>query len=230
MNFSDINYFGTSVSFLSAFSGGILSFFSPCVMPLIPVFLSVLVVDYSNIKHVIKRTVGFFSGLSVFFALIGLMSGFFGSLLIEYQKITNILMGLIVIILGFFYILKINFIKAKKFNLMKWRNDSFFSSFILGIIISVVWIPCSGPVLGSILAMAANTGTAVRGSLLLFVYSLGISFPFIFLSGFVSKIISKITFGEPKWQKFLRYTGGILLIITGILISTGFFNSLQGGF
>lgn len=217
----------TSVSYLTAFTGGLISFFSPCVLPLIPVFFGIVIPNISNPWIVLKRGFGFFLGLSTFFSILGVVSGSIGILFSKYQNIINIFAGLLIIMFGSMVLMNKKIISAKKIDLNKYnKSNSFISAFFIGILISIVWIPCASPVLASILALASTSGNAFRGSTLLFVYSLGISIPFLFFTGIVSKIISKVTFGEPKWQKSLRIFGGILLILVGGLVSTGFFNTL----
>ncbi|PNR94807.1 cytochrome c biogenesis CcdA family protein [Petrotoga sp. 9PWA.NaAc.5.4] len=223
--------FSTSVSFITALFGGIISFFSPCVLPLIPVFFGIVIPDISNTRLVIKRGVGFFIGLSLFFSFLGSLSGALGMILARYQILINIIAGILIIFFGLLYIFNIRLFTTQKIDLKRYnKSSSFFSTFLLGILIALIWIPCASPVLASILTLATTTGNAVRGALLLFVYSLGISIPFLFLSGIVSKIVSKVTIGEPKWEKSLRIVGGMLLIVVGVVISFGFFNNLQGGF
>jgi len=217
-----------SVSFLTAFSGGLLSFFSPCVFPLIPVLFALVIPDISDTSLVIKRSVGFFLGLSLFFALLGSISGSIGMMLAKYQNVINIIAGLLIILFGYMFLMNKSLISAKNIDLRKYnKNNSFLSAFLIGILISLVWIPCASPILASILTLATTTGEAMRGALLLFVYSLGISIPFLFFSGIVSKILSKVTLGEPKWQKSLRIIGGISLMVVGTMVSFGIFNSIN---
>jgi cytochrome c-type biogenesis protein len=225
-----LNNFGLqqNITYLTAFTGGLISFLSPCIIPLIPIFFSILITDIKKPRIVIKRSIGFFLGLSLFFSILGVISGSISLLFAKYKWLIDLFGGILIIIFGIIYILKIQIFKNTNINLSKFKNDSFISSFIMGIIISFVWIPCSGPILAAIFTMAATSENIIKSSITLFLYSLGISIPFLFLSGFISKLFSKISFGEPKWQKHLRIIGGSILIIVGILISTGFFNILQG--
>jgi len=177
---------------------------------------------------VIKRSLGFFLGLSLFFALLGSISGSIGMMLAMYQSVINIVAGVLIILFGFLFLINKSLISAKNIDIRKYnKNNSFFSAFLIGILISLVWIPCASPILASILTLATTTGEPIRGALLLFVYSLGISIPFLFFSGIVSKILSKVTLGEPKWQKSLRIIGGILLMVVGTMVSFGIFNNIS---
>jgi cytochrome c-type biogenesis protein len=184
--------------------------------------------DISDTRLVIKRSLGFFLGLSLFFALLGSISGSIGMMLAKYQSVINIVAGILIILFGFLFLMNKSLISAKNIDLRKYnKNNSFFSAFLIGILISLVWIPCASPILASILTLATTTGEAMKGALLLFVYSLGISIPFLFFSGIVSKILSKVTLGEPKWQKSLRIIGGILLMVVGTMVSFGIFNNIR---
>jgi cytochrome c-type biogenesis protein len=112
-------------------------------------------------------------------------------------------------------------------NFSKFKN-SIFSGFIIGSLMGIVWVPCAGPILGSILVIAANQNTVIEGGMLLIIYSLGMIIPFLFLSGVVAKISSKVNFGgESKVRKILRIVVFALLVITGILTITGQLNLLQ---
>jgi len=122
------------------------------------------------------------------------------------------------------FFFNVGLFKSRRANVHKYKNGGFFSAFVLGGTIGIVWIPCTSPVLGSILLIAVNSGTALKGSVLLFLYSLGISIPFLTLGGIVSKILSRVSFGQPKWERVLRYVGAIFIGITGILVLTGRFN------
>ncbi|MBM7560155.1 cytochrome c biogenesis CcdA family protein [Marinitoga litoralis] len=217
-----------TIGYLGAFFGGIVSFFSPCVLPLVPLFFGILMTDLNNTALTIKRGLAFFLGLSIFFSILGAFAGTLGSILSKYQDIFNIIAGIVIILLGIYYIFGKEMFKGVKINLNKYKNTSFFSAFIIGILISFIWVPCSGPVLAAVLTYASTTSSPFLGGLMLFVYSLGISIPFLFFSGLISKIFSKVSFGTPKWEKYMKLFGGILLISMGLLIIFGLFNTLQG--
>ena len=217
-----------AIGYLGAFFGGIISFFSPCVLPLVPLFFGILMTDLTNTALTIKRGLAFFLGLSIFFSVLGAFAGTMGIFLSKYQAVFNIIAGIVIILLGIYYILGKETFKGLKINFNKYKNTSFISAFIIGVLISFVWMPCSGPVLAAVLTYASTTSSPFLGGLMLFIYSLGISIPFLFFSGVISKIFSKISFGTPKWEKYIKIFGGILLIIMGILVIFGLFNTLQG--
>lgn len=215
-----------SVSALTALTSGIISFFSPCALPLIPSFLGVLFSGSINkgwMQHLI-RILGFFTGISLFFAAMGALTGLAGSFLVEAGRILEIVSGVLLIGFAIMFLFDLGLFKPRNANVYKYKNGGFFSALLLGGAIGMIWIPCASPVLGSILLIAANSGTVFKGSFLLFLYSLGISIPFLTIGGVISKILSRVTFGRPKWEIILRYIGAVLIGFTGLLVLTGKFN------
>lgn len=216
----------TSVSYGSAFLGGLLSFFSPCVLPLIPIFFGVLMSGVDKGFKRFWRGASFAIGMSLFFFLLGIGAGGLGTFINKNQFIMNVISGSLFIVFGFLFLFNIGF-KNVNVNFSKFKN-SIFSGFIIGSLMGIVWVPCAGPILGSILVIAANQNTVIEGGMLLIIYSLGMIIPFLFLSGVVAKISSRINFsGESKVRKILRIVVFALLVITGILTITGQLNLLQ---
>ncbi|MBO8139421.1 MAG: cytochrome c biogenesis protein CcdA [Thermosipho sp. (in: Bacteria)] len=207
--------FYKDVSIWVALGHGILAFFSPCVLPLIPAFLGILF----TAKNKFNKILGFFIGFSFLFSVIGVFSGQVGSFFAKYGTIINYILGSLIILMAFFYISGKQIVKENKVNVWKFKGGGFLTGILLGGAVGLVWIPCSSPILGSILTIAASSN-ALKGGLLLFVYSLGISIPFLTIGAPVSKLIS-YSFGKPKWELFLRILGGIFLIILGFLIISG---------
>ncbi|SHH44220.1 cytochrome c biogenesis CcdA family protein [Thermosipho atlanticus] len=203
------------ISIWVALGHGFLAFFSPCVLPLIPAFLGILF----TAKNKITKTIGFFVGFSFLFSAIGVFSGQVGSFFVKYGVVINYVLGIIIIAMGIFYIIGKQIVKESKINIWKFKGGGFLTGVLFGGAIGLVWIPCSSPILGSILTIAASSN-ALKGGILLFVYSLGISIPFLTIGIPVSKLIS-YSFGKPKWELILRIFGGIFLIILGILIIKG---------
>ncbi len=217
---------GTSVSYTAALGGGILSFFSPCILPLIPVFFGVLMAGATSSMARFMRGVFFTLGMSLFFFLIGLGAGGLGSFVQQNMTIMNIVSGSLFILFGFLYFFEVGF-KGLKIDLWKFGGSAA-SGFVIGALLGIVWVPCAGPVLGSILVLAANQPIASQGGLLLLVYSLGLSIPFLTLSGFVSKLTSKISFArESKARKVVRVSVFVLLVGAGILTMFDVLNLLQ---
>ena len=216
-------------SFL-AFGAGFISFLSPCVLPLIPGYISYISGEslgdiVEKQKKVILKTVLFSLGFSLVFISFGATASFIGNILLENSNTLRIIAGIIIIIfsLQLIGILNLNFLnQEKRFQTKNYSNNLFFPV-LVGAAFGFGWTPCIGPVLGSILTLAAVESSIGKGILLLSFYSLGLAIPFI-LSGYgISKFLA-FSKNFRKNIKIVSVSGGIILLITGILILT---NKLQ---
>jgi cytochrome c-type biogenesis protein len=220
----------TDVSYWTAFIAGLLSFISPCVLPLVPAYLANLAgasaIDTGEERKIwptFLHSVAFVLGFSILFILMGASAGLIGSVITQYAETLRIVSGIVVIIFGIFLIAatKIPWLNyEKRMHLQGARNPGYLRSLLIGAAFAVGWTPCIGPILGSILFIASYTQETTKGALLLAVYSLGLGIPFLIIGVAWSYIV-------PFWKGITRHLGlisiisGILLIIVGILMLIG---------
>jgi cytochrome c-type biogenesis protein len=212
-----------------AFGAGLISFLSPCVLPLIPGYISYIsgnslseLIEKKNINltPIILFTIGF----SIVFIIFGAASTFLGQVLLQNSYELRIVAGLLIVILSLHIIgiINIKFLNYEK-RIQTNTDSNFYSPILVGMAFAFGWTPCIGPILGSILVLAATEESVDKGILLLISYSLGLAVPFI-LSGF---LIQKFLIFSKNFKKNINLVskiGGIILLITGILILT---NQLQ---
>ncbi|MBO6489868.1 MAG: sulfite exporter TauE/SafE family protein [Pelagibacteraceae bacterium] len=215
------------LNLLIAFSAGFISFLSPCVLPLIPGYISYIsgqTLDeiIEDNKSVLLKTIFFSVGFSIVFISFGITASFIGKFLINYSNQLRIIAGLIIILFSLQLIglinLKILNSEARFFT-KNYRNNLIFPV-IVGMAFGFGWTPCIGPILGSILALAAIEENISKGILLLSFYSLGLAIPFI-ISGV---LIDKFLFFSKSFRKYISTitkVGGAILLLTGIAILTG---------
>jgi len=215
--------------YLIAFGAGLISFLSPCVLPLIPGYISYI--SGQSLQEILnKKEINFFPlilfclGFSTVFVLLGASASFLGQTLLQNSEILRIVAGIIIIIfslqlIGIINISYLNF--EKRFDAKESRNILF--PYVIGVAFGFGWTPCIGPILGSILALASIEETLSRAVILLILYSLGLAIPFV-LSGY---LIQKFLLFSKNFRNninLISKIGGIILLITGILILT---NQLQ---
>ena len=212
-----------------AFGAGLISFLSPCVLPLIPGYISfisgaslneLLAKKKINLIPLILFTLGF----SFVFIMFGAAASYLGQVLLQNSQTLRIIAGLVIIIfsLQLIGIININFLNFEKKVYTK-RNNNIWFSFIVGMAFGFGWTPCIGPILGSILALASTEETILKAIILLSFYSLGLAIPFI-LSGYLMQRFLMFSKNFRKNINLVSKIGGAILLITGILILT---NQLQ---
>lgn len=211
------------MQYFIAFLEGIITFISPCLLPMIPLYVSYFAGGKErNTKKTVENALGFIFGFTIVFVLMGALAGTFGQLLNEYKKIVDIITGLIVIFFGlnFLGVFKLNIFKGSK--KAKTENLGFFSSMIFGIVFSIGWTPCVGAFLGSALMMAASQGQATEGIIMLLLYSSGLGIPFFISAILIDKLRGAFTFIK-KHYKVINTVCGCLLVVVGVLMATGLF-------
>ena len=209
-----------------ALGAGFISFLSPCVLPLIPGYISYisgqnleLIVEKK--QKILAKTIIFSLGFSLVFISFGATASYFGSFLINYSDTLRIIAGIIIIIfsLQIMGVLKLNILnKEKRFYTKNYSNNLFFP-FLVGTAFAFGWTPCIGPVLGSILTLAAVETSIAQGVILLSFYSLGLAIPFI-LSGYAITKFLSVSKNLKSKMRLISLIGGSILLITGILILT----------
>ena len=217
------------IEYLIAFGAGLISFLSPCVLPLIPGYVSFIsgqsLQDILKSKNInILPLILFCLGFSTVFIMLGASASFLGQTLLQNSEILRIIAGIIIIIfslqlIGIINIPYLNF--EKRFDARQSQNILF--PYVIGLAFGFGWTPCIGPILGSILALASIEDTLSRAILLLSFYSLGLAIPFVF-SGYLIQRFLLFSKNFKKNINIISKTGGVILLITGVLILT---NQLQ---
>ncbi len=220
--------FAETITYPAALLAGMLSFLSPCILPLIPAYFSFITgLSLDELtqnkketrKKVILSTLFYVAGFSFIFILLGASASFLGGLASQYSWIVRYLGGGIILIFGLHLIGLIN-IKGlnfeKKFH-VKEKPLHLMGTFVIGMAFGAGWSPCIGPLLGSILIVAGNQETVLEGVLLLAVYSAGLAIPFIAISIFINSIL-EIMKKATKFIGVLNKISGILLILIGLLL------------
>ena len=210
------------MQYLISFLEGIITFISPCLLPMLPIYISYFAGGGERTTaKTLKGAVGFVTGFTIVFVMLGALAGTVGSFLREYQTAVNIISGLIVIIFGlnFLGVFKLNIFKGNQRS-VKTDNMGFFSAMLFGIIFSVGWTPCVGAFLGSALMLASQQGHIAEGMLMLLSYSLGLGIPFILSAVLIDYLKSAFNWIKRNY-KIINLISGSLLVIIGIMMATG---------
>ena len=222
------------IPFTIAFLAGVFSFLSPCVLPIVPGFISYIVgKSFSDIQNSSKKEnlkllpliILFIIGFSIVFIIMGASIDFLSDFFYDLKKEMNIFSGILIIFLGLFFlgILKVPFLNLeRKINFDRLQNLSFFP-LLIGMAFAFGWSPCIGPILGSVLAIAIND--SVNGTLLLTIYSIGLGVPFLIVGLMMGRLII-LSKNLTKFSRYFQILTGLILLVTGILILNGTIQSL----
>lgn len=221
------------LSVLAAFSAGLGSFFAPCVLPLMPAYVSYLTgVSLNNISRtkLLAIVVMYVVGFSLVFTLLGASLGGIGSFFREHTRALQIIGGAAMVVFGLEFLgyLHLDFLnRGKVIKLPKWmQNFEYLRSFFIGVLFAITWTPCVGALLGGILSLAAASATAVTGAIMLFAYSLGISIPFVLFSIFVSSTPHYFSKHKKVFVIISKFAG-VVLIVFGLLLVTDLYKHLN---
>lgn len=215
------------MEYLISFLEGIITFISPCLLPMLPIYISYFAGGGErSTRKTLTGALGFVLGFTVVFVTMGALAGTLGGLLKQYQTAVNVISGLVVIFFG------LHFLGIFKLNLFRGSSRSvdtgdmgFLSALLFGVIFSLGWTPCVGAFLGSALALASQQGHVVKGMLMLLAYSLGLGVPFVLSAVLIDKLKSAFDWVKRNYRIINAVSGG-LLILVGILMATGLLGRL----
>jgi len=223
--------FTETISYPAAFLAGLLSFFSPCILPLIPAYFTFItgfsleqLTENPSAKirrKVIRSTLAYILGFSMVFIIMGASASFLGSAVATHRGTIRIIGGVLIILLGVHLtgILRFRGLDFEKRIHLKKRPLHFLGTFVVGMAFAAGWSPCIGPLLGSILIVAGSQETVHQGVLLLAIYSAGLALPFIGIAVSINYILKFLTRASAT-LRILNTTAGVLLIVMGLLLIT----------
>jgi len=223
--------FAESISYFAAFSAGLLSFFSPCVLPLIPAYFTFITgasleeltrgTDADIRRKVLLATLAYVLGFSLVFVLLGASASFLGGFINTHSAWIRIGGGLLIVILGIHLtgMIRIPGLDFEKRVHVREKPLHFLGAFLVGMAFGAGWSPCIGPLLGSILVIAGSRETIMEGMALLSIYSAGLAIPFIVIAFFINYMLAFIRRAN-KALKYVNRVAGILLILVGISLMT----------
>ena len=213
------------MQYVISFLEGIVTFISPCLLPMLPIYVSYFAGggERSTAKT-LTCAGGFVLGFTAVFVAMGALAGTVGSFLVRYQTAVNIVLGGIVILFGLNYlgVLNLNIFKGMRGE-VKTADMNFLSAFVFGVVFSVGWTPCVGVFLGSALMLASQQGSALVGTLMLLCYSAGLGVPFLVSAVLIDQLKGAFTFIKRNYAIVNKVCGG-LLIAVGVLMATGLLN------
>ena len=217
------------MQYVISFLEGVITFISPCLLPMLPIYISYFAGGGERTTgNTLKGALGFVTGFTVVFVILGALAGTVGIFLREYQTAVNVVSGLIVILFG------LNFLGVFKLNLFNGSNRSvntdnmgFGAAFLFGIIFSVGWTPCVGAFLGSALMLASQQAHITEGMLMLLAYSMGLGIPFIISAVLIDYLKSAFNWIKKNYR-IINIISGTMLVVIGILMATGTMGRLLG--
>ena len=206
------------MEYVLTFLEGLASFISPCLLPMLPIYISYFMgEEENNKKKAVINSIGFVFGFSIVFLLLSIFASTIGYFISSYTKYIKIVFGIIIIILGLNYmeVFKLNFLNKTKGIQMKNKNLNFFKAILFGILFSISWTPCIGTFLSSALLLIAKEQELLKGILLMLVYSIGLGIPFVISVVLIEKLKEVFDFIKKNYKK-VKILSGLILIGMGI--------------
>ena len=211
------------MQYLLLFLEGVITFISPCLLPMLPIYLSFFAAGDTDRRRTLRNALGFVLGFTIVFIIMGAFMGVMGKLVREYQTVLNIVTGAVVILFGlnFMGVLKIGFLNRASQQDANVKDLNFFSSMLFGIVFSIGWTPCVGAFLGSALLLASQGGSLLQGIVMLLAFSLGLGIPFVVSALLVDRLKGAFDFIKRHYR-VINLVSGLVLVIVGILMATGY--------
>lgn len=217
------------MQYLISFLEGMITFISPCLLPMLPIYVSYFAGGGERTtRKTLTTALGFVLGFTLVFVAMGALAGTIGGFLRRYQTAVNIISGLVVIFFGlhFLGLFQLNFFRGSN-RQVDTQNLGFFSAVVFGIVFSLGWTPCVGAFLGSALMLASQQGHVLQGMGMLFSYSLGLGIPFLLSAVLIDYLKSAFDWIKKHYTLINRICGGLLIVI-GVLMATGLLNRVLG--
>lgn len=217
------------MQYLISFLEGMITFISPCLLPMLPIYVSYFAGGGERTtRKTLTAALGFVLGFTLVFVAMGALAGTIGGFLRRYQTAVNIISGLVVIFFGlhFLGLFRLNFFRGSN-RQVDTQNLGFFSAVVFGIVFSLGWTPCVGAFLGSALMLASQQGHVLQGMGMLFSYSLGLGIPFLLSAVLIDYLKSAFDWIKRHYTLINRICGGLLIVI-GVLMATGLLNRVLG--
>ena len=208
------------MDYLLTFIEGIASFISPCLLPMVPIYISYFIGenDDKNYKAIIN-SVGFVLGFTIVFLILSIFASTLGSILSSNIKYIKILFGIVIILFGLNYmeLLKVKFLNKSNIKKTNTKNLNFFKAMVFGILFSISWTPCIGTFLSSALLLIAKEQDIVKGIIMMLLYSIGLGIPFIISAILIDKLKNVFNFIKKHYD-IIKKVSGVILIVAGIYI------------
>ena len=210
------------MQYVISFLEGIITFISPCLLPMLPIYISYFAGGGERkAAKTVTCSLGFVVGFTLMFMAMGALAGTVGSFLRQYETAVNIVSGLVVIFFGlsFLGVFQLKLFQGSRYS-VDAKNMGFFPALVFGIVFSVGWTPCVGAFLGSALMLASQQGHVVEGMLMLLAYSMGLGIPFVLSAVLIDYLKSAFNWIKRNYRVINAVCGGLLILI-GVLMATG---------